>query len=45
LLSQINDKKNTPLYICGPALMREAIINDAKKENFSDFHFEEFSFR
>ena len=45
LLSKTNDKKNTSIYICGPAPMREAIINDAKKENFSDFHFEEFSFR
>lgn len=45
LLSLINDKNNTSIYICGPAPMREAIINDAKKENFSDFHFEEFNFR
>ncbi|MDQ1281756.1 MAG: hypothetical protein QG630_107 [Patescibacteria group bacterium] len=45
LLSLINDKNNTSVYICGPAPMREAIINDAKKENFSDFHFEEFNFR
>lgn len=45
LLSLINNKDNTYIYICGPAPMREAIINDAKKENFSDFNFEEFSFR
>jgi predicted ferric reductase len=45
LLSQIRDRKKTSIYICGPIQMREAIINDAKKENFSDFHFEEFNFR
>lgn len=45
LLSQIKDKNNTSIFICGPAPMREAIINDTKGENFSDFHFEEFNFR
>ena len=53
LLSQINDNtstssvnnNNTSVYICGSAPMREAIINDAKGENFSDFRFEQFSFR
>lgn len=43
--NKIENKKNTSIYICGPAPMREAIINDAKKEDFSDFHFEEFNFR
>ena len=42
--SHVKDKY-TNLYICGPVVMMEAIVNDAKKLNITDIHFEEFSFR
>lgn len=40
-----NNVSNSSLYICGPVAMREAIVNDAKKLNITDIHFEEFNFR
>lgn len=45
ILNKIENKKNTSIYICGPAPMREAIISDARKEGLNDFNFEEFNFR
>lgn len=45
ILNKIIDKNNTSIYICGPAPMREAIINNAKLSGLKDFHFEMFNFR
>ncbi len=45
LLSQIKDKSNTSVYVCGPVPMCEAIINDAKNLGIKNFNFEEFNFR
>ena len=53
LLSDIKDntstdsvnKNNISVYICGPAPMRDGIINDAKNLGIKNFNFEEFSFR
>lgn len=36
---------NPKVYICGPAVMRESIIENAKELGLKDFHFEEFNFR
>ena len=37
--------ENPKVYICGPAMMRESIIENAKELGVKDFHFEEFNFR
>lgn len=38
-------KKDILLYICGPEVMRESIIKDAKKLGVEKINFEEFNFR
>lgn len=45
LISEIKDKNNISVYICGPAPMREVLIKDAKQAGIKDFHYEQFNFR